>query len=208
MSLFLWLPVVIVIALTVVVVLMRLYRISDFPPGIINDEGANGVDALQVLQGHHNVFFAEKASGREALAIYATALATHFLGPSLLAFHLPPALASAGAVFAVFWLGLLLFGRDEQSGQLMPWRALTVAGIGAGLMAASSARHSLRVGVQSQLSATDSCSMPGSALAVMGHSGRRKASWWGLRWQGHVQASCYTPTSRPALLPSCFSSSA
>ncbi|MYJ77507.1 MAG: hypothetical protein F4047_04985, partial [Caldilineaceae bacterium SB0670_bin_27] len=112
----------IAIALTVVVVQMRLYRLSDVPYGIINDEGANGVDALQVLQGRHNVFFAEKASGREALAIYATALATHFLGPSLLAFHLPPALASAGAVFAVFWLGLLLFGRDEQSGKPRPWR--------------------------------------------------------------------------------------
>ena len=82
------------------------------------------------LQGHHNVFFAEKASGREALAIYATALATHFLGPSLLAFHLPPALASVGAVFAVFWLGFLLFGRDDQSGQTLdlgedlPWQGL------------------------------------------------------------------------------------
>ena len=177
--------VVIVIALTAVVVLMRLYRISDLPPGIINDEGANGVDALQVLQGHHNVFFAEKASGREALAIYATALATHFLGPSLLAFHLPPALASAGAVFAVFWLGLLLFGRDERSGQLRPWRGLTVAGIGAGLMAASIgqtflARGGFRANFLPLILAL--------SLALLwrswGHTGRRKPSWWGLALAG------------------------
>lgn len=177
--------VVIVIALTAVVTLMRLYRISDFPPGIINDEGANGVDALQVLQGHHNVFFAEKASGREALAIYATALATHFLGPSLLAFHLPPALASAGAVFAVFWLGLLLFGRDEQSGQLRPWRGLSVAGIGAGLMAASIgqtflARGGFRANFLPLILAL--------SLALLwrswGHTGSRKPSWWGLGLAG------------------------
>lgn len=127
----------IVLALTVVVVSTRLYRLSEIPPGIINDEGANGVDALQVLQGEHAVFFAEKASGREAMAIYATALATYFLGPSLLAFHLPPALASAATVFAVFALGLLLFGRDDISGKPRLWRGLMVAGVAAGLMAAS-----------------------------------------------------------------------
>lgn len=177
--------VVIVIALTVVVVLMRFYRLSDVPQGIINDEGANGVDALQVLQGQHNVFFAEKASGREALAIYATALATHFLGRSLLAFHLPPALASAGAVFAVFWLGMLLFGRDEHGGRPKPWRGLTVAGVGAGLMAASMGQTFLaRGGFRANF-------LPlflALSLALLwrswGHTGRRNSSWWGLALAG------------------------
>ena len=127
----------IVLALAVIVVLTRIYRIADIPPGIINDEGANGVDALRVLQGEHALFFAEKASGREPMAIYATALATRFFGPSLLAFHLPPVLASVGTVFVVFWLGLLLFGKDEESGKPSPWRGLMIAGVGAGLLAAS-----------------------------------------------------------------------
>ncbi|MXY92275.1 MAG: hypothetical protein F4Y42_02380 [Caldilineaceae bacterium SB0664_bin_27] len=175
----------IAIALTVVVVQMRLYRLSDVPYGIINDEGANGVDALQVLQGRHNVFFAEKASGREALAIYATALATHFLGPSLLAFHLPPALASAGAVFAVFWLGLLLFGRDEQSGKPRPWRGLTVAGIGAGLMAASIGQTFLaRGGFRANFLPLILTLSLALLWRSWGHSGNRKASWWGLALAG------------------------
>ena len=127
----------IVLALVAVVTLTRLHQISDTPPGIINDEGANGVDALRVLKGEHAIFFAERASGREPMAIYATALATRLFGPSLLAFHLPPALASAGTVLAVFWLGLLLFGKDEDSGKPSPWRALMIAGVGAGLLAAS-----------------------------------------------------------------------
>ena len=175
----------IVIALTAVVVMMRLYRLSDFPPGIINDEGANGVDALQVLQGHHNVFFAEKASGREALAIYATALATLLLGPSLLAFHLPPALASAGAVFAVFWLGLLLFGRDEQNGNPRPWRGLAVAGIAAGLMAASIGQTFLaRGGFRANFLPLILTLSLALLWRSWSHTGRRKASWWGLALAG------------------------
>ncbi len=110
----------VVLALVAIVTLTRLHRIADTPPGIINDEGANGVDALRVLKGEHAIFFAERASGREPMAIYATALATRLFGPSLLAFHLPPALASAGTVLAVFWLGLLLFGKDEDSNKLSP----------------------------------------------------------------------------------------
>lgn len=127
----------IVLTLVVVVVLTRLYRLSEIPPGIINDEGANGVDALRVLHGEHAVFFAERASGREAMAIYATALATRLLGPSLLSFHLPGALASAATVFVVFLLGMLLFGRDSGAGKSNLWRGLIVAGVGAGLLAAS-----------------------------------------------------------------------
>lgn len=127
----------IVLTLTVVVVLTRLYRLSEIPPGIINDEGANGVDALRVLHGEHAVFFAERASGREAMAVYATALATRLLGPSLLSFHLPGALASAATVFVVFVLGMLLFGRDSGAGKSNLWRGLIVAGIGAGLLAGS-----------------------------------------------------------------------
>ena len=177
----------IVLALAVVVVLTRFYHLSDTPPGIINDEGANGVDALQVLQGKHAVFFAEKASGREAMAIYATALATRFLGPSLLAFHLPAALASAGTVFVVFWLGLLLFGKDQESGNPRPWQGLTVAGIGAGLLAASMGQTFLaRGGFRANF-------LPlilSLSLALLwwawGRAGGRWGNWWRLASAGAV----------------------
>ena len=124
-------------ALSVFVVLLRLYGLPEDPPGIINDEGAVGVFALQVLQGRHAPFFPERSSGVEAFGVYAVALATLFFGRSLLAFHLPAALASASTVFAVFWLGWLLFGWDENSGRANPWRGLFVAGASAGLMATS-----------------------------------------------------------------------
>ncbi len=55
----------------------------------------------------------------------------------MLALRLPAALASAGTVFAVFWLGQVLFGSDARAGRAAPWRGLLVGGIGAGLLAVS-----------------------------------------------------------------------
>ena len=94
------------------------------------------MDALRVLQGEHAVFFSEN-NGREGLIVYAIALATSLFGRTALAVRLPTALASAGTVFVLFWLGYLLFGRDEESGRATPWRGLLVGGVGAGLLAVS-----------------------------------------------------------------------
>ena len=127
---------VILLALGSAVVLLRLQRLAELPPRLDFDEGAHGVDALLVLQGEHAVFFSEN-HGREGLIVYAIALCISFLGRTMLAVRLPTALASAGAVFVVFWLGQILFGRDEESGQATPWRGLLVGGVGASLIAVS-----------------------------------------------------------------------
>ena len=124
-------------ALALAVVLLRLQRLSELPPGLDAGEGANGLDALRVLQGEHAVLFPEKFGGREGLAMYGIALAISLLGRTELALRLPTALASAGTVIVVFWLGQILFGRDEESGGSTPWRGLMVGGAGAGLMAVS-----------------------------------------------------------------------
>ena len=126
----------IVFALVMAVLVLRLHRLSELPPGISFDEGTNGVDALRVLRGEHAVFYPETGGGRETLGFYAIALATFFLGRTPLAIHLPSALVSSSTVFVVFWLGRLLFGRDE-SGRATPWRGLLVGGAGAGLLAVS-----------------------------------------------------------------------
>ena len=117
--------------------LLRLQRLSELPPGVDAGEGANGLDALRVLQGEHAVYFPEKFGGREGLAMYAIALSISLLGRTELALRLPTALASAGTVFVVFWLGQILFGRDEEGGGSTPWRGLMIGGAGAGLMAVS-----------------------------------------------------------------------
>ena len=115
---------------------LRLHRITELPQGIQSDEGPDGVYALQVLQGEHAVFFPEAASGREWMGVYTIALSTSVFGRSILAFRLPTALASTATVFAVFWLGQQLFGRNG-SGRPTPWRGLFIGGVGAGALAVS-----------------------------------------------------------------------
>ena len=118
--------------------MLRLHRLSDIPPGLYLTEGIHGVNALQVLQGDHAVFFPDDY-GRAGMIIYAVALTTSLLGRTMLAVRLPAALASAGTVVAVFWLGQTLFGREE-NGRATLWRGLLVGGVGAGLLAVSVAQ--------------------------------------------------------------------
>ena len=120
----------ILVALALAVAMLRFYRLSELGPGLLYDEASNSLDALRVLDGEHAVFFPEKSYGREAMVVYAIALAISFLGRTLLAARLPIALASAGTVFFVFWLGQILFGQDEESGRATPWRGLLVGGVG------------------------------------------------------------------------------
>ena len=126
----------VLLALALAVGPLRFYRLSELPLGLHNDEGAHGINALQVLQGDHAAFFPDN-HGREGLIVYAIALSISFLGRTELAIRLPTALASAGSVFVLFWLGQVLFGRDEETGQATPWRGLLVGGVGAGLLAVS-----------------------------------------------------------------------
>ena len=115
---------------------LRLPRLEQLPPGLFIDEGANGMDALGVLQGHHALFFPAN-QGREGMVIYATALAIALLGRTIVAVRLPAALASVGTVLAVFWLGQVLFAERRGDGETPSWRGLFVGGAAAGILAVS-----------------------------------------------------------------------
>ena len=123
-------------ALALAVSIFRLHRLSELPPGLHHDEGTHGVNALQVMRGEHAAFFPEN-NGREGMIVYAIALATSLLGRTSLVVRLPTAIFSSGTVFVLFWLGWILFGRDEESGRPTPWRGLLIGGAGAGLLAVS-----------------------------------------------------------------------
>ena len=126
----------ILFTLAVAVVVLRLLRLDEVPLGLMPDAAINGVDALRVLNGEHAIVFPDYTP-REGMFIYGAALSTSILGRSMLALRLPAALASAGAVFALFWLGQSLFGRNEVAGQGTPWRGLLIGGVAAGLLAVS-----------------------------------------------------------------------
>ena len=168
----------IVVTLVVTVVLLRLYRLDELPPGISQDAGAHGLDALQVLQGEHAVFF-PRNFGREGMIVYGVALATLLWGRTVLAIYLPAALASAGTVLSVFWLGQLLFDRDE-NGRPTLWRALSIGGVAAGLLAVSTSQTFLgRAGVRGNF-------LPFflSLCIALLWSGWRLQSWWRIALSG------------------------
>ena len=179
----LWATGGILLALAVAAALLRLQHITEFPQGIQSDEGPDGVYALQVLAGEHAVFFPEAASGREWMGVYSIALTTSLLGRTLLAFRLPTALASAGTIFVVFWLGRLLFGRDENGGET-PWRGILIGGVGAGLLAVSMGQTIIG---RASLRANYLPLFLGLCFALLwwGWSGSgRKRRWWGIALAG------------------------
>ncbi len=185
----------IAVALVLTVVMLRLYRLSELPPGLDAGEAANGLDALRVLEGDHAVFFPERFRGREGMAMYAIAAAIYFLGQTALAIRLPSALASAGAVLAVFWLGWVLFGRGEHSGDGTPWRGIFVGGVGAGLMAVSLVQTIIgRTGFRTTLLPLFLC----LCFALLWEGWRRRSWWWVLL--GSVCAGLLPYTYIPARL--------
>lgn len=123
---------VMLLALTAVALTLRLYGLHELAPGLASDEGYDGILALEVLQGRHGLTFGD----REGLGIYAMALSINFLGRTPLALRLPTALASASTVIVLFWLGQMLFGRDE-NGRKARWRGLIVGGAASCLLAVS-----------------------------------------------------------------------
>ncbi|MCB0167628.1 MAG: glycosyltransferase family 39 protein, partial [Anaerolineae bacterium] len=89
---------------------LRLYHLPSLPPGLNFDEAGNGVAALDILDGHPQVWW-RIGGGKEPLWPYLVALSTAVLGPSPLALRLPAALFGILTVAAVYPLTLALFRR-------------------------------------------------------------------------------------------------
>jgi hypothetical protein len=107
--------ILLILALVLMSFMLRIYRLAEAPPGLFFDEGANGMDALRILQGEHAVFFSEN-NGREGLIMYLAAGAILVWGKTIWAVRFPAQLA--------FWRS---FGLDSNS--LRRKRALTVGGL-------------------------------------------------------------------------------
>ena len=104
-----WFPVLLI---TLLAVLLRLYNLDRWPPGLYHDEAFNGLDALRVIGGQRPVFF-EANNGREPLFIYLTAASIWLLGRSPLAIRLVAALLGTLTVPATYAMARQWWGRRE-----------------------------------------------------------------------------------------------
>jgi len=95
------------IALTLLAVVMRFYRLSDIPFGLHLDETYSSLDAhtLIGLPPWRWPLFFKSNFAEEPLHVYLEALAQMFLGPTKLAVRSLPALIGVGVIPALIWLG-------------------------------------------------------------------------------------------------------
>lgn len=79
--------VVALIAILVVAIALRVWRLGDVPPGLTHDEASNGHDAAAVLRGFRPIYFTV-GYGHEPLYPYSVALLMTLLSPTTIALRL------------------------------------------------------------------------------------------------------------------------
>ncbi|MBC7226744.1 MAG: glycosyltransferase family 39 protein [Thermoflexales bacterium] len=89
---------------------LRLPAIGQIPPGLYHDEAYYGLDAVDVLQGHLQVYFPAN-NGRELLFIYLAAGTVGLLGRSPFALRLTSAFVGMLTIAATAAAGRALFSR-------------------------------------------------------------------------------------------------
>jgi hypothetical protein len=116
---------------------LRLYNLSDTPPGLTHDEADHGLDAWGVVNGIRPIYFTV-GYGREPLFDYSTAALMALLGPTYLAGRLTAVAFSMVLVAATFAWSRHAF--DERTA------LFTAAGVAVGFWAVMTGRQALRSG--------------------------------------------------------------
>lgn len=96
--------------LLILAAILRFWQLGQLPPGLYRDEAFNGLDALDVLQGEHALFFTAN-NGREPAYIYLTAGLVALLGRTALAVRLGAAIVGTLTTLLVYKLAQTWYGR-------------------------------------------------------------------------------------------------
>ncbi len=116
-------------------VFLRLYAITDAPPGLTHDEADHGMTAWEIVNGLRGVYFTI-GYGREPLYDYATAGLMALIGPTYL----------AGRVTAVYFSLIMIAGMAAWVRRAfdVPTALLTAAGLAVGFWPVMAGRQMLR----------------------------------------------------------------
>jgi hypothetical protein len=116
-------------------VFLRLYAITDAPPGLTHDEADHGITAWEIVNGMRGVYFTI-GYGREPLFDYATAGLMSLIGPTYLAVRLTAVYASLLMI-----AGMAAWIRRAFDA---PTALLTAAGLAVGFWPVMAGRQALR----------------------------------------------------------------
>ncbi|MCS7220542.1 MAG: glycosyltransferase family 39 protein [Anaerolineae bacterium] len=104
---------VILLALTLLAAILRLYRLGTVPPGFQFDEAFNALDAARVLQGERPLFLPDN-NGREAFYTYLQAGLASLLGLSVYTLRLTSALAGIATIPVTYLLLRALLRQESR----------------------------------------------------------------------------------------------
>ncbi|HET6446333.1 MAG TPA: glycosyltransferase family 39 protein [candidate division Zixibacteria bacterium] len=102
--------------------ILRFWQLGEVPPGLYRDEAANGLDALDVVEGRRegqNPFYFAANNGREPLYIYLTALFVGAMGATTEAVRVGAAVIGTLTTVLIYILAEAWF--DRRSGILAAW---------------------------------------------------------------------------------------
>ncbi len=116
-------------------VFLRLFAITDAPPGLTHDEADHGITALSIVNGARDIYFTI-GYGREPLFDYATALLMAVTRPTFL----------TGRLTAVFFSLIMMAGMGAWVRRAFDWQTavFTTAGLAVSFWPVMTARQSLR----------------------------------------------------------------
>jgi hypothetical protein len=116
-------------------VFLRLYSITNAPPGLTHDEADHGITAWEIVNGMRGVYFTI-GYGREPLYDYATAGLMTLIGPTYL----------AGRITAVYFSLIMIAGMAAWVRRAFdaPTALLTAAGLAVGFWPVMAGRQMLR----------------------------------------------------------------
>lgn len=102
---------IIFFAIVLIAAFFRFYKLNSLPPGLHPDEAANGLDIFRILQNHDYRIIYNTNGPREALFFYLQAIFVYFMGNSILALRVAPALFGVLSVIVVFFATKAWFNR-------------------------------------------------------------------------------------------------
>lgn len=102
---------IIFFAIILLAVFFRFYKLNVLPPGLHPDEAANGLDIFRILENRDYRIIYNTNGPREALFFYIQAIFVYFMGNTILALRMAPALLGVVSVIVIFFATKAWFNR-------------------------------------------------------------------------------------------------